>query len=98
MCTFLKNSQLELTNNAAERAVRPVAMGRKNWLFANTEAGAKAVAVIFSIIETAKVNLLKPYKYLNWIFERIRSVDWGSFEELLPWSGNLPENLKLEEI
>jgi len=97
LCTFLKNPQLELTNNAAERAVRPVVMGRKNWLFANTEAGAKAVAVIFSIIETAKANFLKPQKYLNWIFDRIRSVDFNSYEELLPWSKNLPENLRLEK-
>ena len=94
--TFLKNPLLELTNNAAERAVRPVVMGRKNWLFANTEAGARAVATIFSIIETAKANLLKPYKYLNWLFDKIRAVDFNSFEDLLPWSGNLPENLRLE--
>ena len=97
LCTYLKNPQLELTNNAAERAVRPVVIGRKNWLFANTEAGAKAVAVIFSIIETAKANLLKPQKYLNWIFDRIRAVDFNSFEDLLPWSKNLPKNLRLEE-
>ena len=72
-------------------------IGRKNWLFANTEAGGKAVAVIFSIIETAKANLLKPQKYLNWIFDRIRAVDFNSFEDLLPWSKNLPKNLRLEE-
>lgn len=98
LCTFLKDPQLELTNNAAERAVRPVVMGRKNWLFANTEAGAKAVATIFSIIETAKANLLKPQKYLNWIFDRIRAVDFNSFEDLLPWSKNLLENLRLEKV
>ncbi|HHX56830.1 MAG TPA: transposase domain-containing protein [Clostridiales bacterium] len=44
------------------------------WLFANTEAGARAVSIIFSIIETAKSNFLKPYKYLNWLFHRIRAV------------------------
>ncbi|HHX57911.1 MAG TPA: IS66 family transposase [Clostridiales bacterium] len=97
MCTFLENPLLELTNNAAERAVRPVVMGRKNWLFANTEAGARAVSVIFSVIETAKANFLKPYKYLNWLFDRIRAVDFNSFEDLLLWSIKLPENLRLEE-
>ncbi len=85
MCTFLENPQLELTNNAAECEVRPVVMGRKNWLFANTEAGAKAVAVIFSIIETAKANFLKPKNILTgfltelglWILKAFKNVFLG---------------------
>ncbi len=93
---FLENSKLELTNNAAERAVKPVVIGRKNFLFANTEKGAEAAAVLYSIIETAKANILKPYQYLKWFFERIRNVDFNSFEDFLPWSKNIPENLRLE--
>lgn len=60
MNVFL-DQRLELTNNAAERAVKPVVIDRKNWLFAHCERGAKANAVLYSIIETAKENMLKPF-------------------------------------
>lgn len=65
---YLEDGRLELSNNRAERSIKPFVMGRKNWLFANTPAGAKASAVIYSIIETAKENRLDPYRYLLWIF------------------------------
>jgi hypothetical protein len=58
---------LELSNNRAERSIKPFVMGRKNWLFANTPAGAQSCAVIYSIIETAKETGLDPYCYLLWI-------------------------------
>ena len=61
---FLEDGRLEISNNRAERSVKPFVMGRKNWLFANTEGGAQSSAMIYSLIETAKENGLDPYRYL----------------------------------
>ena len=61
-------TRLELSNNRAERSIKPFVMGRKNWLFANTPAGAESSAVIYSLIETAKENGIDPYRYLLWVF------------------------------
>lgn len=84
LLTFLENPQIELTNNAAERAVKPFVIGRKNWLFCFSPAGAQASAIIYSIIETAKANNLNPMTYLENVFENIR---YGkSVNELLPWN------------
>ena len=86
LMTFLNDPRLELTNNAAERAIKPFVIGRKNWLFANTERGAQAAAVIYSLVETAKACGLKVFDYLKWIFERLRLYDFVSFDDFLPWS------------
>ena len=64
---FLGDGRLEISNNGVERSVKPFVMGRKNWLFANTTAGARSSAVIYSLIETAKENGLDPYRYLLWV-------------------------------
>ena len=58
---YLEDGRLELSNNRAERSIKPFVMGRKNWLFANTPGGAQASSVIYSLIETAKENHLDPY-------------------------------------
>lgn len=92
--TFLENPKLELSNNAAERAVKPFVIGRKNWLFCNTAGGAKSSALIYSIIETAKENGLKPFEYLEFLFENIRVGN--DVSELMPWGGNIPENIKMK--
>ena len=91
----LDDPKLELTNNAAERAIRPVTVGRKNWLFCDSERGAHAATVLCSIVNTAKMNGLKVYDYLNQVFERIRRCDFDKIEELAPWSEEVPENIKL---
>lgn len=96
LMTFLENPLLELTNNAAERAVKPLVMGRKNWLFANTQAGADAIAVIYSVIQTAKAASLKVYDYFKFLFDALRSCQFNSFADFLPWSDKLPTNLRLE--
>ena len=57
-------------NNAAENAIRPVALGRKNWLFAGVPKGADASAMLFSLVETAKANEIEPQAYLKYLFER----------------------------
>ena len=66
---YLEDGRLELSNNRAERSIKPFVMGRKNWLFANTPGGARASAVIYSLIETAKENELDPYRYLLWVLQ-----------------------------
>ena len=65
---YLLDGRLEISNNRAERSIKPFVISRKNFLFANTPRGAKASAVMFSIIETAKDNGLNPYSYLTYIF------------------------------
>jgi len=72
---FLLDGRLELSNNRAERSIKPFVIDRKNFLFANTPRGAKASAVMFSIIETAKGNGLKPFEYLTYIFKNAPNWD-----------------------
>jgi Transposase and inactivated derivatives len=79
---YLLDGRLEISNNRAERSIKPFVIGRKNWLFANTPRGAKASAVIYSIIETAKENGLNPYDYLSYIFERAPNLDMQNPENL----------------
>ena len=92
--TFLENPRFELTNNAAERAVKPFVIGRKNWLFCNTACGANSSAVIYSIIETAKENGLKPFEYLEFLFENIRMEN--DITEFMPWSEKIAEKLRFK--
>ena len=84
---FLDSPFLTPDNNAAERAVKPFVVGRKNWLFSGSPGGAKASSLFFSLIETAKANDLNPYGYLKWIFDQAAVMD-DDFdpEKLLPWN------------
>lgn len=92
---FLKDGRLELDNNRAERSIRPFVMGRKAWLFANTPKGARSSAIIYSVVETAKENGLKPLNYLTDLFEQLPNMDvqdLSSLDRILPWSDVLPES------
>lgn len=74
-------------------------IGRKNFLFSNTPKGAKASAIIYSIIETAKENSLKPFEYLTYVFDHLPNIDINNHNELekfLPWSEQLPSTCKLK--
>ena len=87
--TFLQDGRLELDNNRSERAIKPFVIGRKNWLFANTPAGACSSAMIYSLVETAKENGLNPLFYLTYLFEQLPNIDRKNPEAvdlLLPWS------------
>jgi len=66
---YLLDGRLEMSNNRAERSIKPFVIGRKNFLFANTARGAKASAVMYSLVETAKENGLNPYDYLAWVLK-----------------------------
>jgi len=87
---YLLDGRLEISNNRAERSIKPFVIGRKNFLFANTPRGAKASAIMFSLIETAKENGLNPYVYLTHIFQNAPNWDirnnLSMLELLLPWS------------
>jgi transposase len=71
LVVYVEDPHVGLDNNAAENAIRPFAVGRKNWLFAGSPAGARASANLYSLVETAKANCLEPYRYLRYIFERL---------------------------
>ena len=95
---FLLDGRLEIDNNRAERSIKPFVIGRKNFLFSNTPRGAKGSAIIYSIIETAKENNLKPYNYLVYLFERLPNVDTQdsvTVDSLLPWSDTLPVDCRM---
>mgnify|MGYP000932156707 FL=1 len=91
------DGRLEISNNRAEREIKPFVLGRKNWLFSNTAKGATASTIAFSIIETAKANSLNPFYYLTFLFERLPNIDTNNIEQLdalLPWSTSLPNECK----
>lgn len=95
---YLLDGRLEIDNNRAERSIKPFVIGRKNFLFSNTPRGARGSAIIYSIIETAKENNLKPYNYLVYLFEQLPNVDTSDVavvDALLPWSGTLPEECRM---
>ena len=94
--TFYNDGRIELSNNRAERSIKPFVIGRKNWLFCCTPKGAKASSIIYSIIETAKENGLKPFEYLKYIFETMPNIPKDSWHTLLPWSKDLPDSLHVE--
>ena len=96
----LLDGSLEVDNNAAERAIKPFVIGRKNFLFANTAKGATASSNLYSVVETAKANNLVVERYLVYLFDNLLKVDVKdnkSLENLMPWSHELPENMKIKE-
>lgn len=97
----LLNGRLELTNNLAERTVKPFVMARKNFLFCDTAKGADASALCFSVIETAKRNGLDPFGYLMFLLQELPKLGPDPVEErllpLLPWSPDLPGYCKIKQ-
>ena len=95
---YLEDGRLELSNNRAERSIKPFVMGRKNWLFANTPGGAQASAMIYSLIETAKENALDPYRYLLWVLQnapQLSETDAAWAEQFTP--ANAPQECKIPQ-
>ena len=75
LIVYIQDGRLRPDNNAAENAIRPFVVGRKNWLFAGHPRGAEASATFFSLIETAKANGLEPYAYLRYVFETLPLIE-----------------------
>lgn len=87
LCLFLEDGRIELDNNPVERAIRPVALGRKNHLFAGSDGGADRWAIITSLIATAKLNDVEPYAYLKDVLERMTNGHpVNRLDDLLPWN------------
>jgi len=83
---FLEDGRICLTNNAAERALRGLALGRKSWLFAGSERGAERAAVMYTLIQTAKLNDVDPQAWLADVLRRIADMPQTRLAELLPWN------------
>ena len=96
LMTYLEDGRCSLSNNMSENSVRPVVVGRKNWLFSDTVDGAEASMGIYTIVEMAKLHGLDPYKYMKYILEQrpsYQSTD-EELEKLAPWSSFCQEICK----
>ena len=82
---FLDDGRICLSNNAAERALRGIALGRKSWLFAGSDRGGQRAAAIYSLIVTAKLNNVDPQAWLADVLARIADHPAHSIDQLLPW-------------
>ena len=85
------DGRLELSNNLAERSIKPFVQGRKQWLFSCTPNGAESSSILYSIIETAKENHLNPYQYIKFLLEMLPNSHYSNLSSLLPWSESLPD-------
>ncbi len=85
---FLDDGRICLSNNAAERALRGIALGRKSWLFAGSDRGGQRAAAMYSLIVTAKLNGVDPQAWLADILARINELPASRLDELLPWNWN----------
>ena len=83
---YCNDGHIEIDNNAAERALRAVALGRKNYLFAGSDSGGERAAAIYTLLGTAKLNGLDPEAYLREVLTRIADHPISRINELLPWN------------
>ena len=88
MMTYLEDAHCSLSNNLSENSIRPVVLGRKNWLFSDTQDGASASMTVFSMVETAKANGLDPQKYLLFLLDQRPGIEMtdNELDQLMPWS------------
>lgn len=95
---YCERGDLQISNVLAENAIRPFALGRKAWLFADTTGGANASATCYSLVETAKANGLEPSAYIHHVLERIAEADTlEKLEALLPWNAESPASRKVTQ-
>ena len=83
---YLNDGRLELDNNICERSIRPIALGRKNYLFMGSVGGGKAAAIAYTLIETAKMNDVDPEAWLTWVLDRLPDHKINRIDELMPWT------------
>ena len=91
LTNYLKDGRLEISNNRAERSIKPFVIDRKNFLFVNTPKGATGSAIMFSLIQTAVENGLDPFKYLTWLLKKANKADLADtrvVQSLLPWNAS----------
>lgn len=96
---FLEDGRLEISNNLCESHIRPFATARRAWLFADTPNGARANAVLYTLVETARANDLNVYAYLDYLLAEMPNADFCNhpeiIDDMLPWSDKLPESCRL---
>jgi transposase len=92
---YTQDGRLEIDNNIAERSVRGIGVGRKNYLFLGSDSGGERAAIIYSLIETCKLNHIDPQRYPHYVLERIADHPINRIAELLPW--NLADQLQQPE-
>lgn len=83
---YLHDGMLGIDNNPVENAIRGIALGRRNWLFAGSEGGGHRAALFYTLIETAKLNGVDPHAYLTHVFEQLPSATSADLDALLPWN------------
>jgi transposase len=87
LTVYCEDGHLDIDNNAIERAIRPFVIGRNNWMFSDTVKGVNASANLYSLVETAKLNGLEPYRYLHHVFNELpKAQTLEDIEQLLPWN------------
>ena len=86
LCRYTQDGRLSIDNNIAERSVRGVGVGRKNYLFFGSDSGGERAAIIYSLIESCKLNHIDPQRYLHYVLERIADHPVNRIEDLLPWN------------
>lgn len=95
---YPQDGHCDISNNTAENSIRPFTVGRKNWLFSNSPKGAKASAIVYSLMETAKANDLDPERYLKYLFEKLPNTanfkDAETLDQYLPWAIKTQEKCK----
>lgn len=89
---FLEDPLIPLDNNDAERSIRKFCVGKHSWHIVATPDGATASAMLYSIVETAKANGLRPYEYIKYVLEEL--LKGTDADKLLPWAENIPKNIK----
>jgi transposase len=96
LAVYIDDGRVEIDNNIAERAIRPIGIGRKNWLFAGSDKGGERIANILTIIETAKMNGHNPQAYLTAVLTQIQDYRSDRLEDLLPWNMPIAGNNRQE--
>ena len=102
LCAFLDHGEIEISNNQVENAIRPIVVGRKNWLFCDTQAGANASVIVFTVLETAKANGLNPEAYLNHLLtvlpERFAADPQSPVDDLMPWIKEMQKSFRASDV
>ena len=96
LMNYLEDGRCSFSNNLSENSIRPFTLGRKNWLFADTPAGAEASAITYTMVEMAKVNGVNVYHYLTYLLEKLPYINLTDeeLEKLAPWN----ESVKAEIV
>lgn len=102
LCAFLGHGEIEISNNQVENGIRPIVVGRKNWLFCDTQAGANASVIVFTVLETAKANGLNTEAYLNHLLtvlpERFAADPLAVVDDLLPWTEEMQISFRVSTV